>query len=36
VFTAAVVLVWAWLSGVSVKLYAGVGSTPMSTSTTTP
>jgi hypothetical protein len=36
VFTAAVVLVWAWLSAVSVKLYAGVGSTPMSTSTTTP
>jgi Protein of unknown function (DUF998) len=36
VFTGAVVLVWAWLSAVSVQLYAGVGSTPMSTSTTTP
>lgn len=36
VFTSAVVLVWAWLTAVSVKLYAGVGSAPMSTSTTTP
>jgi hypothetical protein len=27
VFTAAVVLVWAWLSAVSVKLYRGVGQT---------
>jgi hypothetical protein len=36
VFTAAVVLVWAWLTAVSVKLYASVGSTPSSTSTTTP
>jgi hypothetical protein len=36
VFTAAVVLVWAWLSAVSVKLYRSVASTPISTSTTTP
>jgi hypothetical protein len=36
VFTAAVVLVWAWLTAISVKLYAAVGSAPMSTSTTTP
>jgi hypothetical protein len=37
VFTAAVVLVWAWLSALSVKLYRSVGSeTPISTSTTTP
>jgi Protein of unknown function (DUF998) len=36
VFTAAVVLVWAWLSAVSVKLYRSVSSTPISTSTTTP
>jgi hypothetical protein len=36
VFTAAVVLVWAWLSAVSVKLYSFVGSSPSSTSTTTP
>jgi O-antigen ligase len=36
VFTAAVVLVWTWLTAVSVKLYASVGSTPSSTSTTTP
>jgi hypothetical protein len=35
-FTAAVVLVWAWLTAVSVKLYASVGSAPSSTSTTTP
>jgi len=36
VFTAAVVLVWAWLTAVSVKLYASAGSAPGSTSTTTP
>jgi hypothetical protein len=36
VFTAAVVLVWAWLTAVSVKLYRSVGSELMSTSTTTP
>jgi hypothetical protein len=36
VFTAAVVLVWAWLTAVSVKLYASVESSPISTSTTTP
>jgi len=36
VFTAAVVLVWAWLSAVSVKLYRSVGSATSSTSTTTP
>jgi hypothetical protein len=37
VFTAAVVLVWAWLSAVSVKLYRSVpSSTPISTSTSTP
>jgi hypothetical protein len=37
VFTAAVVLAWAWLSAVSVKLYRSVdSSTPMSTSTITP
>jgi hypothetical protein len=36
VFTAAVLLVWAWLSAVSVKLYRSVASTPISTSTTTP
>jgi hypothetical membrane protein len=37
VFTAAVVLAWAWLSAVSVKLYlAAESATPMSTSTTTP
>jgi len=35
-FTAAVVLVWAWLTAVSVKLYASAGSAPGSTSTTTP
>jgi hypothetical membrane protein len=36
VFTAAVVLVWAWLTAVSGKLYRSVGlSTPISTSTTT-
>jgi Protein of unknown function (DUF998) len=36
VFTASVVLVWAWLAAVSVKLYRSVGSsTPISTSTTT-
>ena len=36
VFTAAVVLVWAWLAAVSVKLYRSVGSELISTSTTTP
>lgn len=36
VFTAAVVLVWAWLTATSIKLYASVGSSPTSTSTTTP
>jgi hypothetical protein len=36
VFTAAVVMVWAWLSAVSVKLYGSVGSAVSSTSTTTP
>jgi hypothetical protein len=36
VFTAAVVLVWAWLSAVSVKLYGSVGSATSSTSTTRP
>jgi uncharacterized protein DUF998 len=36
VFTAAVVLVWAWLSATSIKLYALVASSPTSTSTTTP
>jgi hypothetical protein len=36
VFTAAVVQVWAWLTAVSVKLYASAGSAPGSTSTTTP
>jgi len=36
VFTAAVVLVWAWLSAVSVELYRSVGSATSSTSTTTP
>jgi hypothetical protein len=35
-FTAAVVLVWAWLTAVSVKLYASAGPAPGSTSTTTP
>jgi Protein of unknown function (DUF998) len=36
VFTAAVVLVWVWLSTVSIKLYGSVGSAASSTSTTTP